>query len=221
MGYTGTTWQDKAKTIAKNVHTIVQDSLIMKNKDGTYHLQEVPSSSDVVNFNKPRPYQDANSFKLTCPRANGDLPIREREYAEKLERFSQHPELLKEFTAGVQKHNSAVNKGGCTFKGDKRVHDDLDTTPATAVTAKQLTPVQVSKEDIGGPSIEHPSKDYDLIFAPDASSMYLNAKRDATVETSADWGTITGVFRTGSAAEASIQLGFNWEGKRETEGRGK
>ena len=92
-------------------------------ENGAYKLQGfqgcqgVPMTTEHTN----RPALNEEAFKLTCPRANGELPLREAEYQKMNAMLCSVPTLLQVFQKKVNAHNLAKNKSGVTFKAGKRI----------------------------------------------------------------------------------------------------
>lgn len=121
LGYSGSTTQEGASQVCANVRKAIQDELLALADKGDYILPGFASgrqgSQGVESGSaSARPLLKEDAFKLTCPRANGELPIRETELQKMLAMLSAVPALVKEFNDKVHKHNAEKNKSGVTFK---------------------------------------------------------------------------------------------------------
>jgi hypothetical protein len=199
LAYTGVTWQDAAKHTATNVGDAIQDMLRNMNESGTYKVPGAPAPGSISTgatgqVSRQRPVLDASRFKHTCPRANGDLPLRETVLNDMRKVYAKFEALHKELEEAVIKHNQSFNKGGVTYKettfsegaGVKRKATEQATPP------EALTVCDKTKEAIGGFVINHPSHDFELIFNEEGTELFLHALKDGTLDPSTDLGCVQG-----------------------------
>jgi len=217
LAYTGVTWQEAAKFTAANANDAIQDVLRSMNESGSYKVPGAPpagSGSGVTGqVARSRPVLDTSLFKHTCPRANGDLPLRECVLSDMRKACAKFETLAKALEDIVVKHNEAFNKSGTTYKdvaegtavtGIKRKAQD----PACAPDA--LTVSDKDKEAIGGFAVPHPTGDFELIFTDDGTELYLYALKDGTLDPSTDLGCVQGSFKVGAPAKALMKNGSQW-----------
>ena len=103
FAYTGTSWQEGAKEIVKNAGDAIVTHLNAMHEANCYPLKGAPvpgaGSSGTGARLRAKPILDHGTLKHTCPRANGDLPLRESVLQDMLSRYKGFPEMAKDSTS--------------------------------------------------------------------------------------------------------------------------
>lgn len=212
LAYTGVTFQPAPGAVATRVEESIKASLVEMSKSGKYVISGAPgleTETQAGNASQMtrRPVLDMAGFTLTCPRANGELPLRDTILQEKRALFEASDSLLKDFEAKVEQHNKMHNQSGLTYKEAKRTSVDAGLGQQTV---RMLEPITKTKEDVGGVVIESGDKDCEFIFPEDGAAMYLFGLKDGTLTPATHCGMFNGSFKSGSAAAALMKGGSQW-----------
>ena len=213
LAYTGVIFQPAPGAVATRAEESLKASLLEMSKSGKYIIPGAPGKETDTQAGSAsqmtrRPVLDVAAFTLTCPRANGELPLRETILQEKRALFEGSDLLLKEFDAKIEQHNKLYNKSGLTYKEAKRTSVDAGLGQQQKV--KMLEPITKTKEDVGGVVIPSVEKDCEFIFPEDGTAMYLFGLKDGTLTPAMDCGMFNGSFKTGNAAAALMKGGSQW-----------
>ena len=131
LAYCGSSCLDGATQIAHNVNNAILNHLLNAVEKGEYGVpgfkREVSGASEVgggVGGFTSRPKLNEEAFKVTCPRGNGELPVREPQLQKMTSLLQQAPHLLKQLKEKIHKHNETHNPSEVTFKEGKRTAPD-------------------------------------------------------------------------------------------------
>ena len=217
LAYTGVTWQEGAKNVAKNVDKALVDRLTSLNQSNAYPIRGAPAHSGQGDAmasgragRKTRPTQDPGEYKHTHPKANGDLPLRDTVLTDMRQRYHDKATLLKELDAGVQQFNEKFNKSGQTYKEEaKRTAADADLDDG--IKPEALGAQEHSKEDIPGAiSVPHENGEFELIFNEAGDAIFLYALKDGIIDPTMDMGAIQGNFKLGNPATSLMSSASQW-----------
>lgn len=226
FGYAGASWgtPDKARTRAQTVAEAVLDQMVTRVKvdPGVIpHFRLAPAGPAPIFNSSQKPQFSEDNYKITCPRANGELPIRQVCYDKWSDKGLTTPSL-KADTPGltwgniVETHNKEFNPTGVPFKA-KRLAD----LPLEALAAANPDPMVLAApgkdepQDVDefksakGVVVDsgHAMFDY-LVTAP--GGLYLVGKEDGVLPTTEPLFVVRGDAKQGPAAAKTMKDSQSW-----------
>ena len=216
LGYVAGTWKDilGSYAIRANMLASITEHLIRMVKSKKYMLPGFRDMGPEPKIDeKHRPTIQEDSFKVCCPRANDELPIRQALY----DQWATNPVTASLWKDLVDGHDKEFNKSGVPFKA-KRSADVplLEVAESNAITIAPDPACPATKEALlaasKGQEVQASKGPFEFVVT-ESGELYIIATDDVVADKKEPLFLLRGRFKVGQAANALMgagaQLGCN------------